>query len=124
MSRRQDDRPEHGQLDLLETAEARSLLDQLLADSKLYPKSADYKALLDFVVRLRNFAPFNAMLLQIQKPDLSYAASALDWLAADPRTDDIRGDLPGGWGMHLIDVNVAMGDIEQLVASQAEAYLG
>ncbi len=43
---------------------------------------------------------------------------------ADPRTDDIRGDLPGGWGMHLIDVNVAMGDIEQLVASQAEAYLG
>ncbi|HEY7072262.1 MAG TPA: hypothetical protein VH479_19195, partial [Acidimicrobiales bacterium] len=43
---------------------------------------------------------------------------------ADPRTDDIRGDLPGGWGMHLIDVNVAMGDIEKLVASQAEAYLG
>jgi len=31
------------------------------------------------VVRLRNFAPFNAMLLQIQKPGLSYAASASDW---------------------------------------------
>jgi Protein of unknown function (DUF3089) len=43
---------------------------------------------------------------------------------ADARTDDIRGDLPGGWGMHLIDVNVAMGDIEALVTSQAEAYLG
>lgn len=73
------DRPEHEQLDLLETAKARSLLDQLLADSKLYTKSADYKALLDFVVRLRNFAPFNAMLLEIQKPGLSYAASAHDW---------------------------------------------
>jgi hypothetical protein len=57
----------------------RSLLDQLLTDSRLYTKSQDYKELLDFVVRLRNFAPFNAMLLQIQKPGLSYAASAYDW---------------------------------------------
>jgi len=64
---------------LFETAAARSLLDQLLADSRLYTKSKDYKALLDFVVRLRNFAPFNAMLLQVQKPGLSYAASARDW---------------------------------------------
>jgi hypothetical protein len=64
---------------LFETDEARSLLDQLLADSRLYTRSADYKALLDFVVRLRNFAPFNAMLLQVQKPGLTYAASAYDW---------------------------------------------
>lgn len=64
---------------LFETEDARSLLDQLLADSKLYTQSRDYKELLDFVVRLRNFAPFNAMLLQVQKPGLSYAASARDW---------------------------------------------
>lgn len=64
---------------LFETEDARSLLDQLLADSRLYTSSADYKALLDFVVRLRNFAPFNAMLLQVQKPGLTYAASARDW---------------------------------------------
>jgi hypothetical protein len=55
------------------------LLDQLLADSRLYTQSKDYKDLLDFVVRLRNFAPFNAMLLQVQKPGLSYVASAHDW---------------------------------------------
>lgn len=67
------------QPDLFEIASARSLLDQLLADSRLYKQSEDYKALLEFVVRLRNFAPFNAMLLQIQKPGLSYAASAEDW---------------------------------------------
>ncbi|CAG1021649.1 hypothetical protein MTYM_01148 [Methylococcales bacterium] len=64
---------------LFETEDARSLLDQLLADSKLYTQSRDYKELLDFVVRLRNFAPFNAMLLQVQKPGLRYAASARDW---------------------------------------------
>src|SRR5439155_4977291 len=68
-----------GQQDLFENEAARSLLDQLLADSRLYRHGKDYKALLDFVVRLRNFAPFNAMLLQVQKPGLSYAASARDW---------------------------------------------
>lgn len=67
------------QPDLFETDGARSLLDQLLSDSRLYTRSKDYKDLLDFVVRLRNFAPFNAMLLQVQKPGLRYAASAFDW---------------------------------------------
>lgn len=62
------------------------MLDQLLADSRLYRKSKDYKDLLDFVVRLRNFAPFNAMLLQVQKPGLSYAASARDWRERFKRT--------------------------------------
>jgi len=68
-----------GQQDILSTVAARSLLDQLLTDSQLYKQSKDYKELLDFVIRLRNFAPFNAMLLQLQKPGLSYAASATDW---------------------------------------------
>ena len=74
------------QLTLFETDAARSLLDQLLTDSRLYTQSKDYKELLDFVVRLRNFAPFNAMLLQIQKPGLSYAASARDWRELFGRT--------------------------------------
>jgi hypothetical protein len=57
----------------------RLLLDRLFADSRLYTQSKDYKELLDFVARLPNFAPFNAMLLQIQKPGLRFAASAYDW---------------------------------------------
>lgn len=65
--------------DFLDADVARTLLDQLLTDSRLYTQTKDYKDLLDFVVRLRNFAPFNAMLLQVQKPGLSYAASAKDW---------------------------------------------
>ncbi|MFJ2327782.1 hypothetical protein [Pseudomonas sp. NPDC087690] len=67
------------QQDLFESEAARSLLDQLLDDSRLYHSSAEYLNLLNFVVQLRNFAPFNAMLLQIQKPGLSYAVSALNW---------------------------------------------
>jgi len=74
------------QQSLFEKEAARSLLDQLLLDSRLYTHSKDYKDLLDFITRLRNFAPFNAMLLQIQKPGLSYAASARDWREIFART--------------------------------------
>ena len=73
-------------VDAIETDAARSLLDQLLEDSRLYRKGADFQHLLDFTVRLRNFAPFNALLLQIQKPGLNHAASARDWLETFGRT--------------------------------------
>lgn len=65
--------------DFVDHGSERSLLDQLLADSKVYKSTDSYKALLEFVIRLRNVAPFNAMLLQLQKPGLTYAASAHDW---------------------------------------------
>lgn len=46
----------------------------------------------------------------------------------DPRTDDIPGDVVVGgkvqadWGLHLIDVNLVMGDLINLVARQGRAY--
>ncbi len=45
------------QTELFDGDVTRSLLDQLLDDSRLYRKGSDYHALLDFVVRLRSFAP-------------------------------------------------------------------
>ncbi len=42
---------------------------------------------------------------------------------SDPRADDIAGDLTQGWGLHLIDVNVALGDLVALAGAQAEAWL-
>lgn len=75
-----------GQQNLFETHVARAMLDQLLDDSRLYRKGSDYKNLLEFVVRLRNFAPFNAMLLQLQKPGLNHAASAHEWRERFGRT--------------------------------------
>ncbi len=64
----------------------RSLLSDLLERSRLYHTSKDYLDLLGFVSRLRNFAPFNAMLLQIQRPGLTYAASEYDWRTRFNRT--------------------------------------
>jgi hypothetical protein len=57
----------------------RSLLTQLLDDSRLYKKGKNFKELLDFVNSLSNFAPFNVFLLHIQKPGLMFAASEHDW---------------------------------------------
>lgn len=48
---------------------------------------------------------------------------------SDPRTDDIGGDLgmPGKpipmWGLHLVDVNLVMGNLLASVDQQAKAYL-
>ncbi|HJU44908.1 MAG TPA: hypothetical protein VJ691_18925, partial [Vicinamibacterales bacterium] len=47
---------------------------------------------------------------------------------SDPRTDDISGDLglPGKpvpmWGLHLVDVNLVMGDLLKNVEAQARTY--
>ncbi len=62
-----------------EEARDRALIEQLIAATRLYASSTAIKELLDFTVRLRAFAPFNAMLLHIQKPGLTHAATAADW---------------------------------------------
>lgn len=67
------------QLSLFDAEQTRSVLDRLISDSQLYRQSKDYKELLDFVARLPHIAPFNAMLLQIQKPGLRFAMHAKDW---------------------------------------------
>jgi hypothetical protein len=47
---------------------------------------------------------------------------------SDPRVDDIVGDIGpatqplANWGLHLIDVNLAMGNLVDIVAQQSKAY--
>lgn len=57
----------------------RTLIDQLIAATKLYDSGEAIQELFNFTIRLREFAPFNAMLLHIQKPGLTHAATAQDW---------------------------------------------
>ena len=57
----------------------RALMDELVAATRLYNSSEAIRELFEFTIRLRAFAPFNAMLLHIQKPGLTYAATAGDW---------------------------------------------
>ena len=67
------------ELNLQIEARDRALIEQLIAATRLYATSDDVKQLLEFTIRLRGFAPFNAMLLHIQKPGLTHAATAADW---------------------------------------------
>lgn len=60
-------------------ARDRALLDQLIAATRLYDTRAAVQELMAFAARLRAFAPYNAMLLHIQKPRLTHAATARDW---------------------------------------------
>jgi pimeloyl-ACP methyl ester carboxylesterase len=48
--------------------------------------------------------------------------------ANDPRVDEITGDIGGArpaanWGLHLIDVNLAQGNLLDIVSQQTKAYL-
>jgi hypothetical protein len=58
----------------------------------------------------------------------SYLEVTVHGNPADPRADDIPGDIgPAGrvqanWGLHLIDVNLGMGNLVDLVAKQSKAY--
>jgi hypothetical protein len=58
----------------------------------------------------------------VQEGGFSYLELTVWGDPDDPRTDDIPGDLTPEWGMHLVDADVAMGDIEAMVREQAEAF--
>lgn len=68
------------QLELQATHQMRSQLDQLLDDARMYKSGPDYLELLEFVSRMPTFAPFNAMLLNVQRPGLTYAATPKHWM--------------------------------------------
>ena len=59
----------------------------------------------------------------VERGEFSYLEIHVDGDPTDPRIDDIGGDLTPEWGMHLVDVSVAMGDLVDLVGSQARAYV-
>jgi hypothetical protein len=59
----------------------------------------------------------------------SYLEITVHGNPADPRTDDIVGDVQvngqvlADWGLHLIDVNLAMGNLIDIVRDQSRTYL-
>ncbi|MDB5456398.1 MAG: hypothetical protein JWP92_1983, partial [Caulobacter sp.] len=64
----------------------------------------------------------------VSQGGLTYLAITVHGDPADPRVDDIPGDLMvlgtrvRDWGLHLVDVNLAMGDLVGLVGEQSKAY--
>jgi hypothetical protein len=58
---------------------ARRALDELFYHAHQYNSSVAYKELMDFVVRFRFYAPFNALLIHTQMPGAKYVAPAYRW---------------------------------------------
>jgi hypothetical protein len=65
----------------------------------------------------------------VDKNGFSYLEVHVAGDPADPRTDDINGDVMAAgqvnaaWGLHLIDANLAMGNLVDIVGAQSKAYL-
>jgi pimeloyl-ACP methyl ester carboxylesterase len=65
----------------------------------------------------------------VQKNGFSYLEIHTNAVAADPRTDTIEGDvvqdgkINEGWGLHLIDANLAMGNLVDIVGDESKAWV-
>jgi hypothetical protein len=58
----------------------------------------------------------------VNRDGLSYLEITVNGDPADPRVDDIGGDLPLGFGLHIVDSNLGMGDFLEIIRRQAKAY--
>ena len=66
----------------------------------------------------------------MRRGEFNYLAVTVNADPADPRTDTIVGDVVNNgtvltdWGLHLIDMPVAMGNLVELADKQALAWRG
>jgi len=62
---------------------------------------------------------------RVDNNGVSYLEASVLADPADPRADDFNGEFIGGdgWGLHLVDMTIAMGDLVALGSSQAQAWL-
>lgn len=58
----------------------------------------------------------------VERDGFSYLEITVNSDPADPRADDIGGDLTPEWGLHAVDVHAAMGNLVEIARAQAEAY--
>ena len=59
----------------------------------------------------------------IEEDGKGYLQITQDADPTDPRVDDIGNNFLPGWGLHLIDVSLAQGDLVRLAGKQAEIWL-
>lgn len=65
----------------------------------------------------------------VRRGEFDYLEVSVNAVPSDPRTDDIAGELVRAagpdlsWGLHMIDVDLAMGALVDIAGQQSEAYL-
>lgn len=66
--------------------EIMSSIDSLLRQSAAYRTTEDFKEMVGFMGRFRDYAPFNNMLVRLQNPTCSFYATGRDWRSRFNRT--------------------------------------
>jgi hypothetical protein len=66
--------------------EYHSTLDDLFQRSALYRNSAQFREAVEFTARFRQYAPYNNMLVKLQKPSCGFYATERDWKGKFERT--------------------------------------
>jgi len=73
-------------VDLWDANATRRLLDELFSFARQYRTSAEYRALLKFIIRFPALAPYNAMLVYIQMAGAQFVLPAHRWTKQFGRT--------------------------------------
>ncbi|MDZ4826248.1 MAG: alpha/beta fold hydrolase [Actinomycetota bacterium] len=60
----------------------------------------------------------------VERDGFTYLEITVNADPADPRTDTIGGDLTPEWGLHAVDISLALGDLVEVVRTQSEAFAG
>ncbi len=58
----------------------------------------------------------------VEQNGFSYLSVTPQTDLADPRTDELKGEFTDGWGLHLVDITVAMGNTLDLMEQQASNW--
>jgi len=66
--------------------EYQSTLDDLFRRSVLYRNSAQFREAIEFTARFRQYAPYNNLLVKLQKPSCCFYATERDWEKKFKRT--------------------------------------
>ncbi|WP_371100881.1 RNA-directed DNA polymerase [Streptomyces sp. PU_AKi4] len=73
------DLPWDEEVELSQADLAKDSIDDLIRGAQRYRSSSDYLQMLEFVGRFKRYAPFNAMVVHIQKPGARYVLSSSEW---------------------------------------------
>jgi hypothetical protein len=58
----------------------------------------------------------------VERDGFSYLEITVNDDPADPRADDIQGDLSPQWGLHMVDIPLAAGSLLDMARQQIDAY--
>nr|ADH59405.1 esterase/lipase [uncultured bacterium] len=96
---------------LIQRAPGGPFADESLRDTITTP----FYKMPDFLLGECKISPGGANILQV--------TAQVD--ADDPRADDFNGEftIGPGWGLHLVDINLGMGNLVELAATQSQSWL-